>query len=178
MDQDYINSIQAELAANYSKMQAAIDEQTRTIFDRTRDYTNTVVTVGYAGFFGIWAFTRNDLPVTVSLHVALAMGFSIFLFVIFVIIDMLFLTYVTWKFYSKVRYNFTFATLEEAVKQSEEHKNRALEFQKEVRRAAIGVLAIWPFFFVPSLACGLYAALILMYNLFASLTGAVPFWPA
>ena len=178
LDEEDVNKIQSKLAENYSIMQAQIDEQTRNIFDRTRDYNNTVVTIGYAGFFAIWAFTRDVLPTSVTIHVALAMGVSILLFVIFVVIDMLFLTYVTLKFHSNIRYNFNFSTIEEAFTQSEEHKSRAIEFQKEVRRATIGIVSVWPFFFLPSLACGLYAALVLMYNFIASLTEAVAYWPA
>jgi hypothetical protein len=177
MDRSQVDELQAKLAANYSRMQAMLDEQTRAIFDRTRDYNNTVVTIGYASFFAIWAFTRDQLPASVSLHVALCMGLSIFLFVIFVVIDMLFLTFVTVQFSRKLRHKFDFRTLDEAVQQSEAHATNAEQFQKQVRVASLSILVVWPFFFLPSLGLGVYAALLLMYNFLALQTQALPLWP-
>ena len=56
------------------------------LFDRAATYNNVVVTMGYAGFFGILAYAKDSLdPRDIKLIVVL-LGLSLFLFVIWTVV--------------------------------------------------------------------------------------------
>lgn len=165
------------LTENYRTAQVVIDDQARQLFDRTREYNNSVVTIGYASFFAIWAFTKDKMPNEVSYHIAFYMGISILLFILFVVIDMLFQTYVVVSFFSKMRLNTDFKSLDQIIEHSEQHAASAADYQKGLKRAGLGIVIVWPFFFLPSLFLGFYASLVMLYNFFALELGGLPTWP-
>ncbi|WP_316975726.1 hypothetical protein [Shumkonia mesophila] len=172
-----IDAILKSVVDDYVRIQRIVDDQTVIIFDKSRSYINAVVTVGYASFFAIWGFTKDSIPEKVSTHVAIAMGISILLFVLFVVVDMLFITYVTVKFNNNVRFNINFKTVSEAIAHSQEYGNKVDIFQRDIKRASLSIIIIWPFFFVPSLLSGLYASILLLYNFLAKLVVCLPYWP-
>ena len=58
------------------------------IYDKALAYTHVIIIAGYAGFFGIWSFTKQYLSVGYVLWSALFMSFSIATFVLFEVYKM------------------------------------------------------------------------------------------
>jgi uncharacterized membrane protein len=58
------------------------------IYDKAIAYTHVIIIAGYAGFFGIWSFTKQYLSVGYVLWSALFMSFSIATFVLFEVYKM------------------------------------------------------------------------------------------
>ena len=169
--------ITRELAHNLSEVTERLDTITAQLYQKAQTYNNAVVVIGYASFFAIWAFSRIYLPETTSIHVALAMGLSIFLFVIFVVIDMSYHTFVVMKANAKLRHKYEATTLEGLIAESKAHKAMTDDFSQSVMRGGLVMLVAWPFFFFPSLLSGVYAALLLLYNFAAHLLEWLPYWP-
>lgn len=165
------------LAHNLGEVTERLDTITAQLYQKAQTYNNAVVVIGYASFFAIWAFSRRHLPETTSIHVALAMGLSIFLFVIFVVIDMTCQTFVVMKANAKLRHRYEATTLEGLLAESKAHKAKTDDFSRSVMRGGLAMLVTWPFFFVPSLLAGVYAALLLLYNFAAHLLEWLPYWP-
>ena len=169
--------ITRELAQNLGDVTEKLDTITAQLYQKAQTYNNAVIGVGYASFFAIWAFSRSYLPETTSIHVALAMGLSIFLFVIFVVIDMSYQTTIVMRANAKLRYKYEATTLEGLIDESRAQKAKSDQFSQSLMRGNLAMLAVWPFFFVPSLLTGVYAALLLFYNFAAHLVEWLPYWP-
>jgi hypothetical protein len=168
------------IVENLARAQATNEAMTAGFMDQARSYHNTVVTIAYAGFFGIWAFTRDVLPPTASVTVAALMGGSIVFYVLFEIINMLFLQFAMIKITRAVMAATTIPkTLDALVAYSAAHAARAEAYKKSVGRAGLSLVVAWPFFFLPSLLLGFSAALLLLWNFLAYLLPAhIQFWPA
>lgn len=59
------------------------------LFDKAQTYSNFVVSLGYAGFFAIWNFVDLTITETDRIFIALLLGFSLFLFVVWTVVAML-----------------------------------------------------------------------------------------
>ena len=165
------------LTANLSTVTERLDNTTANLFQQGQAYNNAVITIGYAGFFGIWAFTKEYLPENAVIQIAIAMGASILLFVLYTVANTLYITFAIVKANSKLRHVYTATTLEGLIKQSDEHKKKAVAFEKEIHRSALGMLIAWPFFFLPSLFAALWAAFLLFYNFLAHQISWLNYWP-
>jgi hypothetical protein len=78
------------------KVQSDLDErllmfQTHAT-DKATAYNNAVLTLGYAGFFTVWTLLKENLTPTDSLLVGLLLGFSLFVFVVWTVLNALLLS--------------------------------------------------------------------------------------
>ncbi|MDN5788244.1 hypothetical protein [Pseudorhodobacter sp.] len=62
------------------------------LFDKSATYNNIVITFGYAGFFAIWAYARDELTRWDMQLVAALLGFSLLLFVIWTVVTSFFIS--------------------------------------------------------------------------------------
>ena len=137
------------------------DEQTRALFDQTKAYQTTIIGLAYGGFFAIWAYARTFLVDTKLVALAGAlMGISIFLFAVFEILNMLFLTFVTLQ-------SAKLARSIVAPADASSIPTFASQFTELANgtKAANTLIRLWPWFFVPSLLSGVFAALLLIFML-------------
>ena len=104
-------------------------------------------------------------------------GISIILYVIFEIIQMLYLQFAIIKLGVVLRPTPIPRTLPELGTFATRQRERGDELQKMARLSAFGMLIIWPIFFIPSVLTGFGGGLILMYNFIANLSGW-PYWPS
>ena len=124
---DVQDKITKDLANNLGEVVERLDTTVAQLFQKSQAYCTAVMTVGYASFFAIWAFSKTYLPETTTIHVALAMGLSILLFVAFVIIDMFFQTVLLLKANANLRHKYEATTLEGLLAESTLHKVKTEE---------------------------------------------------
>jgi hypothetical protein len=141
-------------------------EQAKTIYDQTKSYQTTIIGLAYGGFFAIWAYAKTFVTDTKLAAVAGAlMGLSIFLFVVFEILNMLFLTFVTLET-AKFARSITAPSDPNRIPMiAEQLVNSANTFKEKLESAAGKLIFVWPWFFIPSLLAGIIAALLLIYLL-------------
>ncbi len=60
------------------------------IYDKSMAYTNLIIMAGYAGFFGLWSVTKDDLTSKQVLWSALFMVISLSSFIFFEVAKMIF----------------------------------------------------------------------------------------
>jgi len=53
------------------------------LYDKSTAYTNVIIAVGYAGFFGLWSLTKPSLPNALATIAASLMSMSLAIFVLF-----------------------------------------------------------------------------------------------
>jgi hypothetical protein len=146
--------------------EAMIEIVTRT-FDRASAYTNLIMLGGYAGAFAIWSFTREYLPKTATILVALLLGVSLCTFILFEVFKMFFSTK-------------TFMRQRELLV----HQLPPQQFLQELSQFRTSadtlvlkvVMPIWRVAMVISVGTALGAIAILFYNFLAILIGW-PLWP-
>lgn len=71
--------------------EAAIETQIRVLsaaFDKSAAYTNLLILTAYAGFFGLWQLTKDDLAKPLAMWAALLMLTSVVTFVFFEVVKM------------------------------------------------------------------------------------------
>jgi small-conductance mechanosensitive channel len=71
--------------------EAAIETQIRVLsaaFDKSTAYTNLLILAAYAGFFGLWQMTKDDLAKPLAMWAALLMLTSVVTFVFFEVVKM------------------------------------------------------------------------------------------
>jgi len=162
---------------NLAASQEADINTSATLYEAGKAYVNTIISLGYAGFFGIWAFTKETLPESVATLVALLMGVSIILFVVFELYNILLVQWITVKIVKQNSAPAIPTTLEDLEIYAKDRRETAESTQKAVKRAALVQIGIWPFFFLPSVISGFGAGLLLMYNFVAGMTANLSYWP-
>lgn len=78
----YVNTDDAEYLIRRQK------EVATALFDKGSTYTTIVVVAGYAAFFGIWDKVAEFLTSQNNLHIAIAIGASVLLFIVFEVFKM------------------------------------------------------------------------------------------
>ena len=136
-------------------------------YDKAGAYTNLIIGAGYAGAFAVWGFTREHLPPTATIWVALFLSGSLAGFVAFEVYQMWLRTNQLMKQRQLITQELdpeTFLRL---------HHQYAREADLAHARLVIPkwrIVMFWCAF------TGLVAALMLLYNFVAFLFG-LPGWP-
>ena len=117
----------------------------RDAHERGQAYTNVILTVGYAGFFGLWAITKDYQWPRLQ---ALAL--------VFIAISMC--CFVGWEILQ--------AAIRSALPDEPEHLT-VNESPKKHWYTRSNIVKVWAWFFVPAVATGLLAAALLMTVLIA-----------
>ena len=134
------------------------------MFDRAQAYTNALIVAGYAGAFAIWAFARSALTTHAVALVALLLGISLFLFI-------------SWEIYAMfVRANIANSFHQAVDATPADFFRRQAEHEKRQRAINTKFAHLWRLVFLPTVIMGYAGALLLMYNIFASLV-TLPQWP-
>ena len=132
-----------------------------TLFDKSATYNNIVVTLGYAGFFGIWNFSRNLINPSESKFLLTLLGFSLFLFVIWTVVTSFFVSLSNMKVG-----NALMADLLPIEKFQLLNKVEA-----EIKRSQLIYFLSWYWVFLLTLATGFLAGLLLLLLMVLDLIG-------
>jgi len=146
--------------------------------ERSKQYTTLVVTLGYAGIFAIWNFCVGVVPPKVHSLTGILAGSSLGLFVVFEILKTLAMQTVAIRQFRIINFTPNVRDLDGLVRFSEERRRRQEQVSEENFEMTKKLLAVWPFFFYPTIVLGFGALFLLMYNLFAHLTDLVGFFPS
>lgn len=134
------------------------------IFERAQAFSNAIIVAGYAGIFGLWSLTKENLSKSAVSVVALLIGASL-------------LIYVTWEIYGMVlRANSAFRFQKLIGKQPSEFFKLAIDYEADQRTIGAGAIIVWRFTVVPAVFLAYFGAGILIYNFAAALVG-LPQWP-
>jgi hypothetical protein len=145
--------------------QAKINEFLQTqekAFQQAEAYSKTMVTLGYAGLFGIWAFVKDHLSHRAILVTALLAGFSLII-------------YVAWEVGQMIHRTTLQLRLNRALKEHPTDQAKAInDFVERTRAGMVRGGHIWMVIQILTVIPGFLAALVLIYNVFADLTGLLP----
>lgn len=136
-----------------------IDVQIRIIagaYDKADAYTNLIIVAGYAGFFALWQFSKDNLGRREAIVSALLMIISIAVFVVFEI----------WKahYTSRLLRQYAKTIQDPQNKTSPERLLTAMNnFEAAERAAAVHFVRFWQAVFWLTTITGLAAALVLAY---------------
>lgn len=135
------------------------------LYDKAQAYNNFIVTLGYAGMFGIWSFVRDVMDPWDMKLIAVLLGSSLVLFMIWTVAQSI------WIMRATVQLSIVLSKPHETM---EEHLE-AIAAQEAVNmRKAIWQARIWPWFFVPTVLLGFGSAFCLLAIMFAEIVG-LPF---
>ncbi|QBK30549.1 hypothetical protein [Roseitalea porphyridii] len=151
--------------------QDSIDATSAKIFENARNYYTLLTSVGYAGFFAVWAFSRSYLPENAQIATGLLIAISILTFITYEIFQIVYLQYAAAQHVKKLANRdipTDFSRIHEYIDQT---KMMTLAYQRNVRTASIGLISVWLIFFPVSLLSGFSAGIILIYNFSAHLLG-------
>lgn len=134
-------------------------------FDEAARYNNLIITFGYAGFFAIWGFTKDDLTVWEEKFIAVMIGTSL-------------LIYISWTFLSTFLNSYLIrevvASLGSPAETLEERLNSLAEVERKVEHKRILMFRFYPIVFVCSSIIGLLGGALLLLTLSMSIFG-IPF---
>lgn len=86
-----LDSIAAEMSYE-ERLHDTLDQRLMAnqsfLFDKAQTYTNFVVTLGYAGFFAIWSLIKNQMNAWDMKLVAVLLGISLMVFIVWTLINM------------------------------------------------------------------------------------------
>lgn len=151
-------------------------ENATQALERAKQYSALIITLGYAGVFGIWNFCSDVVPQSVNAVVGISVGISLALFVVFEIVKMYALQTIAAKQLKAVaefemRPDLDLYSLAQIVKE------RQYKAKRESLLVARRLLLFWKWIFAPTIITGFGGFAILLYNLLAHLTTALPFFP-
>ena len=119
-------------------------------YSKAGAYTNMVLGLGYAGFFGLWALTKEYLTNGQVLWSALLMAISL-------------LTFILFEVYKSFYISQSLLGLERAVSDPQNFRQKILQWQSESHTKTIRFGKIWSSIFWVTVVTGIGGALILMY---------------
>jgi hypothetical protein len=119
-------------------------------FSRANAYTNLILGAGYAGFFAVWAFTRDQLSPPQVLWSALLVTLSL-------------LSFVCFEVYKNFYISHALLGLARAVQDEEHFAVRILEWKQDQQVRELRFGKIWASVFWLTLLSGLGGGLILVY---------------
>lgn len=145
-----------------AKISEFIQAQEQT-FQKLEAYSKTIITLGYAGLFAIWAFVKDHLSPRAMLTTAVLVGFSL-------------LIYIAWEVAlinrSRIQLRFN-----RAINDHPDDQAKAInEYVARTRADLVRGAPIWMLIQILTVGPGFAGALLLIYNVFAGLTG-LPEWP-
>jgi hypothetical protein len=119
-------------------------------FSRASAYTNLILGAGYAGFFAVWAFTRDQLTPPQVLWSALLVTVSLLSFVVF-------------EVYKNFYLSRALLSLARAVADEANFAVRILEWKRDQQAREIRFGRIWASAFWLTLLFGFGGGLVLVY---------------
>jgi hypothetical protein len=130
-------------------------------FQKSEAYSKTIITLGYAGLFGIWAFVKDHLSHRAVLTTALLVGFSL-------------LIYIGWEVWLMIWRTRLHDRFNRAIKDHPANPSKAIsDFVEQMRADQIRSTPVWKVILSLTVGPGFLGALILIYNVLAELVG----WP-
>jgi hypothetical protein len=162
-----VSELQANAAKErQDKVRSTIIEINAKVFDKAQAYTNVIILAGYAGAFTIWTYIKANLPLRAHLVVALGLGFSLLLFILFEIFGMIMRT----RSLLRVRRVISDESTPEQFFAN-------LKVAQKAEAAQFGwVMPLWAVVLTVCVTSALFAISVLFYNAFALLIGWQP-WP-
>jgi len=167
-------SMEASAAANYwalslelwkIKEDKLVDDELAVqsaLFDKSSSYNNVVLTLGYAGFFSIWSIVNESLNPVQNAWVGVLLGSSLFVFVVWTLLNSVFLT-------------FTVRGRAKLFEQEFESRQEQIEVfsqgHADTARASNFSMKLWPFVFIFTAGTGMAAGGFLTIILFTQLVG-------
>ena len=119
-------------------------------YSKAGAYTNMVLGLGYAGFFGLWALTKEYLTNGQVLWSALLIAISLFTFILF-------------EVYKSFYLSQSLLGLQKAVSDPPNFRQKMLQWQSESNEKVITYGKIWFSVFWVTVVTGIGGALILIY---------------
>ena len=132
-------------------------------FKKSENFANIVVLLGFGGVFGIWSFEKDNLSQSASLYSALFIGAALIAYMIytaFIIISSSVLY---------LRFNYFVS------KNPADFFKAFDNFTAEQRRKAKSIAVLWFIQIIITVGCGFSGAFLLLYNIFAKLSGLPQF---
>lgn len=128
-------------------------------FQKLEAYSKTIITLGYAGLFAIWAFVKDHISHRAVLTTAMLVGFSL-------------VVYAAWEVWLMIQRTMLHDRFNRAIKDHPANPAKAInEFVEQVRSDEIRGTHVWKIILALTVVPGFAGALILIYNVFAELTG-------
>lgn len=128
-------------------------------FQKLEAYSKTIIALGYAGLFGVWAYVRNVLSHRAIVATALLVGFSLLVYVVWEVGSMIQRT--------QLQHRFNRLLLNNPADQAKAISDYLVLIRADQTRA----VSIWRVVLVLTVIPGFAGALILLYNILADLIG-------
>ena len=129
------------------------------VFQKLEAYSKTIIVLGYAGLFAIWGFVKDHLSHRAIVLTAMLVGFSLMI-------------YIAWEVASMIQRTMLQHRFNQAIKAHPADQAKAItDFVEESRNAQLRANRVWQVILVLTVGPGFAGALILLYNVFADLTG-------
>ncbi len=132
------------------------------LFDKSANYNNVIVTLGYAGFFSVWSLVSDELTRNENAFVGLFLGVSLLLFVFWTLRVSVLLALNVRRY--AVIAGTTFQTFDEEL-------NAHKLAEERTTRAMLRAQRHWPFFFILTTLSGLVAGITVLAELFFQIVG-------
>ncbi|MEQ1714749.1 MAG: hypothetical protein ABL907_01975 [Hyphomicrobium sp.] len=161
----------------YAREKRLEEESATQDLERAKSYTTLVISLGYAGMLTVWNFTSELVPDKVKALTGIMAGISLVSFVIFEVLKMFVMQRNAVLRFRLLGPRPSFEDAEGVHRFAEALRQRREEFYDSKAATTQWLVALWPFFFYPSVILGFGAMFLLLYNLLAHLTGLVKFWP-
>jgi hypothetical protein len=141
-----------------AKLNEFIQTQEQT-FQKAEAYSKTIITLGYAGLFALWAFVKDHLSPRAIVLTATLVGFSL-------------LIYIIWEVALMFQRAWTNHQFNKALKESPSNPGKAInDFNEQTRANQVRDTKLWLVVLALTVGPGFGGAIILLYNCFAALIG-------
>jgi hypothetical protein len=139
-------------------------QQQNQLFQKAEAYSKTIILLGYAGLFALWGFVKDHLSHRAIMWTALLVGFSL-------------IVYIAWEIVAMAQRALVHHRFNKAISAHPADLAKAInDFDQQTRAIEMRSVAIWRVILVLTVVPGFVGAFILLYNVFADLTG-LSAWP-
>ncbi len=156
---EYLVAAEERLQESLEQRIVAMQSQ---MFDKAAAYNNIIVTLGYAGFFAIWTFTKDNLATWDTVLIAALLGTSLMLFIAWT----LGISMVNARLVQRMG-----AVLNAEYESREDKVAAAIAFETKHQKKLLRVLSVWMPVFYMTVFTGFSAGLILLSLLFGQVIG-------
>ena len=119
-------------------------------FGQAQNYTTVILAVGYAGFFGIWSFVKEDLTRGTMFFSALLITLSLGFFILWELIGMFMRTAVLTR-------------LAAVVADEDKFAERVLDYRRDRQEKNIRLIPVWKFILAATVSTAVVAYFILLF---------------
>jgi hypothetical protein len=134
------------------KLNEKIIEFQSQLFDKAATYNNIVVTLGFAGFLALWSGVREFLHPIDAVLVAILLGFSLFLFVLWNVVS---------SFVNSQRYREYGKIISRDISESQKLK-AIVDAERKLKRAEMRYMSAYYVIFFLSAVTGFVAGSLLL----------------